>query len=75
MGKRKSVMGVHKHSMLKHCLQVCTRPLMGMREVELEFVAMLNLARKERRDYFFSANEAESAQKSFLLSKLPKYLK
>lgn len=29
----------------------------------------------ERRDYFFSANEAESAQKSFLLSELPKNLK
>lgn len=57
MGKWKSVMGVHKHSMLKHCLQVCTRPLMGMREVELEFVAMLNLARKEEIIFFLQMRQ------------------
>lgn len=46
---------------------------METREVDLEFVAKLNLAWKER--LLLSAYEAENAQKSFLLSKFPRDLK
>lgn len=50
-GKVEIYRGFCKHSMLKYCLQVWTRALMEVREVDLEFVVMLNSVWKERRGY------------------------